>query len=166
MQNLVTAKEVALLARPISSGTSEAKIETYTREVEQLYIKPILGVEMLVDILSQDDLTMTQATRRLLYGDATFAGLKTAVAYYAWARIVKNNSVNVTRHGVVIKNDEQSHSIDFKSILKIHDEAVEYADKCMVEVTAFIIKHSTDYPLYAGTTVTKRGGSKIFVIGG
>lgn len=165
MRNLITAKEVALLARPISSGTSETKIETYIKEVEQLYVKPIIGVEMFIDILSREAEELPRPIALLLGGDNSFVGLKVAVAYYAWARIVKNNSVNVTRFGAVVKNDEHSHSIDFKSILKIHDQAIEYADRCMAEVVAFIGEHSGDYPLYAGTKVPQKRKSKTFVIG-
>ena len=64
-------------------------------------------------------------------------GLKTALAYYTYARIVKNGDGNVTRYGFVQKENEYSSHIEFKEKVMAYDDAFSIADRYLKNVYDF-----------------------------
>lgn len=64
-----------------------------------------------------------------------FAGLNEAVGYLVYARLLKNNSVNVTAFGNVVKLGQFSEQIDERTLIRAANEAekigVEYLNQCL-----------------------------------
>lgn len=151
---LITTDEVPTLARSMSTHIDSEKIETYIRESENIDIKPTLGDTLFLDIKEQP-----QNYSLLLEGGAyekncgekrLFAGLKTALAYYTYARIIKNGDGNVTRFGFVNKDNEYSSRPDFKEKVMAYNDAFSMADRYLKECLRYLEDCSKEFPLYKG----------------
>lgn len=62
-------------------------------------------------------------------------GIKTALAYLAYARFVRNHDVNVTLYGVVAKYGEDSTPVDARTVTATSQDAykigMEHLDSCV-----------------------------------
>ena len=108
-QYLITTLEVSSLSRSMSVHIDEDKIETYIRESESIDIKSALGDALYLDVKDNPDkykLLLEGGIYEGKDGKQLLTGLKTALAYYTYARIVKNGDGNVTRYGFVQKESE------------------------------------------------------------
>lgn len=150
---IVQASEVGKLARPVSNHIDKERIEVYIRESEDIDLKATLGDALLIDLRERPE-----KYKELLdggtYSDAcsvcVFSGLKKALAYYAYARIVKNNDMNVTRFGLVAKQDDYSERVSVKEKVMAYNDAFDVADRYMRECVIFLTKNKEKYPLYKG----------------
>ena len=84
-------------------------------------------------------------------GKRSFVGLKTTLAYYTYARIVKNGDGNVTRFGFVNKDNEYSSRSDFKEKLMAYNDAFSVADRYMKECVRYLNDNKKDVALYRGS---------------
>lgn len=92
-QYLITTEEVSKLSRDMSIHLDNSKIETYIRESENIDIKSALGDALFLDIKDHpekyDILLNGGEYQSECSNKRSFVGLKSALAYYAYARIVK-----------------------------------------------------------------------------
>lgn len=160
--NLITPEDVHALARNSSAQLDPRDVSTYIEEAEQLDIKPTIGTALYLRLL--DDTGDKEANRKLLYGGtyqtccgevSMFAGVRKALAYYVYGRIVKNGGRTATRFGFVEKRDEYSYQIDYKERLIVANDATLVADSYMKETLNYI-ENTGLYPEYK----TCHGGMK------
>ena len=94
---LITTDEVSKLARTMSVHIDTEKIETYIRESENIDLKSALGDTLFLDVKDHPDnyseLLNGGSYNAKCGGKRFFVGLKTALAYYTYARMVKNGMV-------------------------------------------------------------------------
>ena len=107
--------------RLIDANIDDQKIESYILEAQYFEMRPIVGDEIYY--LMQQDYTGTafQLPRfvdlwtgaQWLFNDRliAFEGLKDCISYYAYARILNDGKINVTRYGVKSLLDENSEDI-------------------------------------------------------
>ena len=157
-QYLITSDEVSSLARGMSIHIEQEKIETYIRESEDIDLKPSLGDALFIDLQEHSEkyeLLMNGGVYEDKDGKHVMTGLKTALAYYAYACLVKNGDGSVTRYGFVNKDDEYSSRPDSKERVMAYNDAFSIADSYMKECVQYLNAHKCEYPLYKG-----RGGLK------
>lgn len=151
---LITTLEVSTLSRGMSVHVDEDKIETYIRESESIDIKSALGDALYLDVKEHSEkyeLLLDGGTYEDKRGEKKMLmGIKTALAYYTYARIVKNGDGNVTRYGFVQKEDEHSSLTDIKEKVMAYDDAFSIADRYLKECVMFLEDKKNDYPLYKG----------------
>lgn len=75
-------------------------------------------------------------------------GLKTALAYYALARIVRDGNIQATTYGAVVKDDQHSADAERSERQRQYRELFAQADGYMAEVLTFITKNSQSFPEY------------------
>ena len=163
---LITHLEVSEYSREISQHVDQKKIEKYIRESELLDIKKTLGDELYLDIKSNQD-----KYKLLIEGGEydncghkeCFQGLRSALAYYTYARIVKNGDNNVTRFGLVQKDSEYSSGVDFKEKLMAYNDAFSIGDSLLHECIRYL--NATKNPLYKGNGKIKVRRMRCKVIG-
>lgn len=169
MVRLIKANEVTDLSRPISGHIDDKKINTYIRESEDIDLKSSLGDELLMDIRlnpeKYNDLLNGGEYKDKCGYKHTFSGLKTALAYYTYARIVKNNDINVTRFGVTFKEDDYSNKVSVKERVLAYNDAFSVADKYLHECVLFLSANKEKYPLYRGIGKVKSNRIKYRTIG-
>lgn len=167
-QYLITYDEVPLLARGMSMHIEQEKIETYIRESEDIDIKPVLGDALFIDIQENPnkyDLLINGGMYEDKGGKHVMTGLKTALAYYSYARLVKNGDGNVTRYGFVNKEDEYSSRSDSKERVMAYNDAFSIADSYMKECVLYLKSHKSEFPLYKGEGGLKANRTVFRIIG-
>ena len=169
MTHLIKTNEVSELSRPISGHIQDERISTYIRESEDIDLKASLGDELLMDIRNNPE-EYTDLLNGGTYKDKcgckhTFSGLKTTLAYYSYARIVKNNDINVTRFGVTYKEDDYSNKVSVKERVLAYNDAFSIADNYLHECVLYLSENKERYPLYKGIGRVKANRIKFRTIG-
>lgn len=168
-QYLITTSEVAILSRTMSIHIDEEEIETYLRESESIDIKSALGDALYLDVkgnpekyevLLDGGVYETESGEKKL-----LTGLKTALAYYTYARIVKNGDSNVTRYGLIQKESEYSSHTEFKEKVMAYNDAFSIADRYLKECVLFLDEKNDEFPLYKGKGKIKANRIVYRVIG-
>lgn len=148
MTNLITYEELSLLARPCSTDREMA--EAIIAEAQREDIRRRVGDAMYLAITQ--DLPETRL-RVLLDGGVTatgeiLTGIKTALAYYALARIVRDGNIQATTYGAVIKDDQYSVEAETQERQRQYRELFSIADRYMREVLEYLVCHRTEFPEY------------------
>lgn len=153
-QYLITTQEVSSLSRGMSIHIDESDIEQYIRESESIDIKSALGDSFFLEVKDNPE-KYSLLIDGGVYEDKNghkklLTGLKTALAYYTYARIVKNGDRNVTRFGLVQKDSEYSSHTEFKEKVMAYNDAFSIADRYLKECVLFLDENNDEYPLYQG----------------
>lgn len=166
---LITKLDVSSLSRGMSMHLDEDKIETYIRESESIDIKSALGDAFYLDVREHPEkyaLLLDGGTYEDKHGERKiFMGIKTALAYYTYARIVKNGDLNVTRYGLMQKEDEYSSRPDIKEKVMAYNDAFSIADRYLKECVMFLDDRKEEYPLYKGNGKIKANRTVFRILG-
>lgn len=154
MQHLTTLDNIRKNVRPISKHLEDNRILPYIDEVEHRIIKPRIGDDLYIDLLdwinSIDKSIFPNEYEMLMNGGIydsiicgksekrTFKGLIDAINYYVYSKILKNNDINVTRFGNVLKEDDYSSKIELNIRLTAEKDALQVADGYLSECIDFL----------------------------
>lgn len=153
----------------MSIHIEQDKFEAYIRESEDIDLRGALGDALLLDIKENPDRYGTLLNGGV-YEDTCRAkhvltGLKTALAYFVYARMVKNADDNVTRFGFTNKNNEYSSRPDHREKSSAYNDAYSVATSYLKECVAYLNAHKEEYPLYKGNGGVKSNLTTYKVIG-
>lgn len=156
MPLLLTATDFAPY-RELSPNIDDAtRLNPYIAQAQQFDLKPLLG-ELFYQNLTDNPATTENAL--LLSGGSytyngntyCFAGLKAALVFYAYSRFIDNQNVNITRFGVVYKNNpEVSERVDEKTLQRLVLQARDQAMGYWIECEQFLKRNPSQYPLWKG----------------
>lgn len=150
MNALITAEEVSALARPIYAD--EEIVSSIIAESEREDIKPRIGDRLYLTLKTKGVNELTNEESLLLNGgqwtssngDVHYLeGLKTALAYFVYSRIVRDGNIQSTRYGARIKSDENSTSTEDTERQRQYRQAFASADRYLAECLAFINRNSS-----------------------
>lgn len=168
-QLLITPSDVKTKARDISQYVSDEKIQIYIEESENIDIKNALGDALFLDIKehSENYTSLLDGNRyETECGEKrVFTGLKAALAYYSYARLVKNGDGNVNRFGFVKKDSEYSTRSDLKEKVMAYNDAFSVADRYLKECVRYLNDCNSQYPLYKGQGRIKANRTVFRIIG-
>ena len=126
---LIQPTEVGTLARECNA--EEEIVIRAIEESEMNDIRPALGD----GVFSAVKANPTKYNTLLNGGEyevrgvvKVFAGLKTALAYYVWARLAKTSPYHITRFGFVVKGDDYSRQPEWSERQAIYNDAYAIAD--------------------------------------
>lgn len=128
---MLTTIENIRMVRDIAANLRDARIEPYIREVEDAYIMPALGAELYEQLdahKTEDKLLMDGGYYNGPKGRAYCHGLRKATAYFAYARLLRNNQVSVTAFGVVQKTGSYSQPSDSQQVATAIADTVKMAE--------------------------------------
>ena len=153
MEHLITIDEFKELARPTSVHIDESEVTAYIRESEDMNIIPAIGYDRYKHLLADDQSTLSEDEKTLLSGgeytvkqgctgDAKTTtvkchGLKTALAYYAYAKMLRSDGAVVARAGFMRHDDVYSSHVD-DSKLKQYNDVMNCAEFYLGSCLAFI----------------------------
>lgn len=153
IEQWIKQADISTLARPCYADEDLAN--TCIMEAQNLDIRPQIGDELYMAIANE----FTTSRVRSLMGMEVFKdknnhtrmhfGLSKALAYYAYARIVKTGSNTQTRYGFVSKNDENSTNTSLKERINAYDDAFAMGDDYMKGVVDYIVANASSYPEYS-----------------
>lgn len=93
------------------------------------------------------------------------SGIKTALAYYALARITRDGNIQETRYGSAIKDDQYSMEPEKTERQRQYRELFGQADSYMAEALAFIKDNHEDFPEYNACAKMRSNRMTIRTIG-
>lgn len=165
---LITTDEVGTLTRGMSVYVDKEKIEAYISEAENMDIRPALGDALFLDIKAEQDkyqLLLVGGEYETKCGDKKLlVGLKSALAYYSYARLVKNGDGYVTRFGFLNKENEYSGRPEFKEKLQAYNDAFDVASRYMKECVDYLNENRDRFPLFRKGKI-KTNGTTYKIIG-
>lgn len=137
MEHLITPNELKSLGRPIGK-IDDAKLWAYIAEAEHMYVKPVLGVRLFLDLLEYGE---NKADYRMLLNGGIFTdendnvislmGLKVTLAYYVYAQNVMSGDIQSTRFGLVVKDSDYSSHVSSKERSDLYNNVLEVANSYM-----------------------------------
>lgn len=137
---LVTQKEINDEARPCQAQQELA--DRCIEEAQMLDIKPAVGDTVYMRLFNAADKDAALLFNGGVYtvGNETrvFAGLRKALLYYAYARIVRASGGVVTRFDYVRKTDAYSDSAPEASRTQAYQEAFSIADGYKADALRFM----------------------------
>ena len=147
LRPLILPAEVGQLARPCYAD--EALLTQIIAESEREDIRPRIGATLFVALKStESDADLAGSLRILLLGGEWtddsgrmhyLDGIKVALAYYTYGRVIRDGNITSTRYGAVIKSDDNSNSAsDNAERQRQYRQAFDTADTMIVEAVNYI----------------------------
>jgi len=152
MKHLLTTEELRKLGRPIGK-VADDKLTAFITEAEQLHIKPILGDELFIGLLAEQDKAVEQRDEvktMLLDGGSyvinegcdgesirSFMGLKVAISYFVYAQNLMVGDVESTRYGSVVKSGDYSDRLSSKERSDAYNNTLEVANSYLKDCVAY-----------------------------
>lgn len=139
---LITREDIDRECRPCNA--QDALVDRCIEEAQNLDIIPAIGAEWWLRVLDRNDDAVAQllwegGIYRNTCGDSfIFAGLRKALLYYSYARIVRSSGGVATRFDFVVKADQYSDSADLKAKVQAYNEAFANADSYMAQCLAYL----------------------------
>lgn len=134
---LITPMEVSMLARPCYAD--EQKVMRYISEAEQNNVKTILGDDLILRLKAgEEKLLLNGGTYERNGKRYQLNGVKKALAYYTYSRLIESSSVNITRQGAVNRRSEYSDEASREELLSASRETYAIADRYMDECLLYI----------------------------
>lgn len=146
--SIITYEELSLLARPCS--TEREMAEAIIAEAQREDLRQRVGDSLYLK-LTED--TPDERFAVLLDGGVTpdgtiLTGIKTALAYYALARIVRDGNIQATTYGAVVKDEQYSVEAETQERQRQYRELFSIADRYMREVLEYLTCNRGDFPEY------------------
>lgn len=132
---------------------------TLLREAQKMDLSPILGRPLYRDFITQvfdQNATMYDQYQDLLNGTdyvynnntIQYEGIKPMLCYFAYARFLPKQPLNVVRFGVTTKQTDESTPVDPKilnqNVIDARGSAIHYQE----DVTCFLQSNKDIYTLY------------------
>ena len=125
-KHIISVDEFLQLARPTSKHIDQDDVIAYVREVEDRDVIPLIGYELYTTFVDAVRDSEIPEAERILFIGGTYtgdcgcnpkvcAGLKKAVAYMAYAKLVAANGGIVTRSGYMQHDDTYATRMDDKN---------------------------------------------------
>lgn len=143
---LITREDIDKECRPCTA--QDALVDRCIEEAQNLDIIPAIGADMWLRLLAvvaqgDADAVATKLWEGGIYADNCnnshiFAGLRKALLYYAYARIVRASGGVSTRFDFVVKADQYSDSADLQAKTQAYNEAFSIADGYKAQALAYL----------------------------
>lgn len=151
MRNLITYEEISQLARPCTTDRDMA--EAMIAEAQRVELKPRLGDALYLKLIADepDDrfkVLLEGGAWKSNCGDHLLTGVKTALAYYALARIVRDGNIQATTYGAAVKDDQYSADPERTERQRQYRELFSQADSYMAEALVYLKKNCETFPEY------------------
>lgn len=139
---LITREDIDKECRPCNA--QDALADRCIEEAQNLDIIPAIGAEWWLRVIDRnDDAIATLLWEGGVYKDTCgdshiFAGLRKALLYYAYGRIVRNSVGVSTRFGFQVKSDQYSDEAEQSQKTQAYNEAFSIADGYKAQCLAYL----------------------------
>lgn len=139
---LITREDIDRECRPCNA--QDALVDRCIEEAQNLDIIPAIGADWWLRVLDRnDDAVATLLWEGGIYRDTCgnahiFAGLRKALLYYSYGRMVRSSGGVSTRFDFVVKADQYSDSADLQAKVQAYNEAFANADTYKAQCLAYL----------------------------
>lgn len=170
---MIITRAILDTIKPLDKSLKDDRVNMYIIEAERIDVSEVLGDVMykeLIDGLSNSPIV--QKWTDLVDGcnyvynaeNYIFYGLKYAIAYFAYARFLQSQQINVTTHGIVRKTFENSDVLDSKTLKIEIDKCQEIGSAYLRKTTDFLDRNKTIYSNWNTKQQYKQGSQIITAI--
>lgn len=177
MDKLLIDIEIIRRFRPIAKEINADRFSPFVYESQNNDLQPVLTAPLFADFMDKFDNDadpMFSTYQKLLKGETytpqgssgaiIFEGIQPMLVYYSLARFIENQSISVTRFGVVSKLNPESERVDEKTI---RDQVATLRSNGLIyekRVVKYIMDNIGNFPLFEGArpTINQMGGTKFF----
>lgn len=138
---LLQYNEIAEYARDMSIHMDEKRVNAFIREAENIDLKPTLGylLEEIKQEPSKYTILLEGGEYKTECGEKkVLVGLKAALAYYTYSRIIKSGDLNIARFGAVYKEVNESSRPTDKERVIASNEAYSVANRYLQECVEYL----------------------------
>lgn len=151
MRNMITYEDISRLARPCTTDRDMA--EAMIAEAQRVELKPRLGDALYLKLIADEPedrfkVLLEGGEWKDDCGDHLLTGVKTALAYYALARIIRDGNIQATTYGSVVKDDQYSADPERTERQRQYRELFSQADSYMAEALTYLTKNCRTFPEY------------------
>lgn len=149
-RQLITLQDINTLARPCTADADLA--DAFIAEAQRSDVRPRLGDAIYLQLATAGANTQVQFLRDGgTWTDSDgrqhlLIGVKTALAYYALARITRDGNIQATRYGAVVKDENYSAEAENAERNRQYRELFAQADDYMTECLEYIDAHRDAFP--------------------
>lgn len=143
-EHLITVERFKELARPTSKHIDDGEVQTFIRECEDIYIIPAIGLTHF-KALQEDEEKPKNMT--LLDGGEfedkegklkKCSGLRLALSYFVYAKMVMSDGGLLTRTGLMQHNDSYASREDDKNRVRMYNDAMNVAETYLGSCLAYL----------------------------
>lgn len=152
-KHLINVDEFKQLARPTSNHIDTAQVEAFVRECEDMYIVPAIGYAKFKEAAEAangkaDELDEFQGIL-LNGGEYTdkdgkpniCKGLKTALAYFVYAKLARSDGSILARAGFMRHGDQYASHVEDATELKQYNDIMDIAEHYLNGCIQYINLH-------------------------
>lgn len=170
MRHIITAEEVAVYGRPVS--TDKSTLDSTINEVEAEEIRPRLGDALFVALTADGEpaerfgLLLEGGSWTDNAGHVRYCmGLKRAAAYFVYARVLRDGNIQATRYGAVNKTNEHSTEPVIAERRRMYEEFFATADRYLKDCLLYLAASGCEFPEYNQGAAMKSNRNAIRVVG-
>lgn len=125
---MLTVEEFKELARPSSAHLDDNEVLAFVREEQDVFIIPAIGYELFKALLGE---TLTAEQSTILNGGEwtdtkksvlhLCKGLKAALAYFVYAKMMRSDGTLLSRAGSMRHNDQYAAHVDDTKLKQYND---------------------------------------------
>jgi hypothetical protein len=138
------------LCRPISAHYKTDRIDMFIPEAELIDVKDQIGEQLYITLLDFGT-TYQELMDGGIYEVAEkkyiFKGLKSAIAYFVYCRLIRNSDGQLTPYGFVNKDTDVSQRPELKERIAAASEAKEIGQAYLNECLQYIRLHPDLFPV-------------------
>lgn len=143
-EHLITVERFKELARPTSKHIDEGEVQTFIRECEDIYIIPAIGLARFKAL--QEDKQEPKNITLLDGGEFTdkegrlkkCSGLRLALSYFVYAKMVMSDGGLLTRTGLMQHNDSYASREDDRNRVRMYNDAMGVAETYLGSCLAYV----------------------------
>lgn len=166
---LIDLSDIKKVRQNIDANITDAMVSNYIEEAQDLDLKPFIGDGLLIQLLDAINGTPTAAETLLLEGGNytygghpyRFKGIKTVLAYFAYAKIIGSDSYKMTPSGIVTKKNDVSDLITDASLSRLIKISENIAMGYRLDLLTFLNRFVTIYPSFIYYEKTTKYGTQI-----
>jgi hypothetical protein len=130
MEHLITANEWRTLVRATSNHIDEDEVDKFIEECEDIFIVPAIGVNLWEELLDgkHEDLADGCTWMSSCGEKKVTKGLKTALAYFVYAKVARNNGAIINRSGFMQHTDEYAQRLEDKQSVNRYNDIMNIAE--------------------------------------
>lgn len=168
---LITFLNIKQTVKQISEHIDQERINNAITEAEELDLSPVIGEQLYISIIEKKGI-YADKYKDLMEGciyqhngeKYQLRGIKVALCYFAYARLIKGIDNNLSRSGFLQKDADYSIHAVIKERLAASNEAYAIGNTYALKCLDFINRNPESFPVVAKCK-TKKINSQFRAIG-
>ena len=164
---LVQLSDIKSIVKNISSNIDEQRINTAIMEAQNIDVKPLINEQVYITLIEGDVIpdNYLQLMNGCIYTyndlKYKFEGLKVAIIYFAYARLIKGLDSSVSAGGLVQKNNDFSTHTPIRERMNAANEAESIGNLHLKECLDYLTRNNDLFPEFRNYLLKKKSTFRV-----